>query len=429
MSIPHIESQRSETYSDTPDGGTSGDMLVNNLQYKQPSSLSLAVNRTFHRQYFQRSSYEASQTAICDINSGTSYCNADNSYLTFTVRTKAGEANLASAGGMAFIREIKLRSRSGTEIDRVERANLWSKIDVAYSMPDSYLKKFGASMGFGSSRTGAGDPANVSDTADLRVAIPLRMLSPFFRGVKKQLIPASILSGLHVEITWEDYRTALFEKTGAVTGYTITNPEFVLDLVELTDDTQKTLGFESASSGLELTYPRIHTSVTSQNSGDTSCNIQVRKAVSQASLVYAITLDQADVLDVTKDSFASVGWDVTNWQWKCGSLFFPHQTLTDPNGDGVESYLMAQNTWDKNRHPFAESSVGLTEFKTGGCGVVATSLEKDCNLNLSGLPINNSRSIELNMTYSAVAANREVVLFLEYISVCKSYVDNVSVAM
>ena len=63
-----------------------GDLLVNNLIYRQPQQLSLAVNRTLKRQQFQRSSYEAGETAIINWNTGSDSVNSPNSYLVFTVK-------------------------------------------------------------------------------------------------------------------------------------------------------------------------------------------------------------------------------------------------------------------------------------------------------------------------------------------------------
>ena len=84
-------------------------------------------------------------------------------------------------------------------------------------------------------------------------------------------------------------------------------------------------------------------------------------------------------------------------------------------------------TYDKLRHPFAESSISVSSY-LGGQAVLATSFEKDMSLNMSGLPINNSRVLELNVEYTTVAQPLDVICFLQYCSVSRSYVDNVAVA-
>ena len=85
--VPNIETQRSSQVSDTTDSESKGDLLVNNLVYKQPKNLSLAKCRTHVKQFFQRSDYPSApnKTAIIDWNTGSSYIDVGNSYLALTV--------------------------------------------------------------------------------------------------------------------------------------------------------------------------------------------------------------------------------------------------------------------------------------------------------------------------------------------------------
>ena len=62
-------------------------------------------------------------------------------------------------------------------------------------------------------------------------------------------------------------------------------------------------------------------------------------------------------------------------------------------------------------------------------GVLSASFEKDTNLNVSGLPINNSRVLELNATYAAVSEPLEVITFLTYTVVSRSYIDNTALSV
>ena len=70
MSMPYVETQWSTQMSDVSQQSGSSDLMVNNLVYKQPASLSLAVNRTYKKMFFQRSAYtgDKSTTMICDWN-------------------------------------------------------------------------------------------------------------------------------------------------------------------------------------------------------------------------------------------------------------------------------------------------------------------------------------------------------------------------
>ena len=98
----------------------------------------------------------------------------------------------------------------------------------------------------------------------------------------------------------------MFQKTGSVVGYDLKSLEFNFDCVELTDDTQRALNMESASDGLEYAYERIFSATTQQPSLQTNVSKQIRKAVSQACFVTSIAISQADRIDITQDSMASI---------------------------------------------------------------------------------------------------------------------------
>lgn len=435
MSMPYVEAQRSTMVSDVPNESGDADLLVNNLVYEQPKALSLAVNRTYNNQYFQRSDYTGSKSTTCiiDWNSGTQYINTENSFLTFKLTVTGGDANFGSGSAMNIFNEIRIKTRSGVEIDRLELANLWSLKDSTYQKPDSYLKTMGTAQGFSANRL-TSDPAMLIDGVAKRFCLPLSVLSPFFRPMKKQLLPPQLASGLKVEMVLEDFRTALVKKSITdLTGYTISDIRFVLDAVDLTDDTQRTINMESASEGLEYAYERIYTSVSNLPAGQLSLSAQVQKAVSQACFATAMTIKSDDRVNQNVDSFASTGFPYKSYQFRLGSLYFPHQRvlLTDVQ-DASEPYTLAMSTYDKLRHIYAEPSLNLDTYKQTQ-GVIATSFEKDQNLNMSGLPINNSRVLELNLEYlntipSQNPTGLDVIVFLQYCSVSRSYIDNTAVA-
>src|SRR4051812_1172630 len=114
--MPAREVQRSDQVSDVSQQAASSDLLVNNLSYHQPEALSLAVQRAYSRQFFQRRSYVNGETAIIDFNSGTDFVDPGNSYLTFTVLL-AASATTATAGwgtssAMNVIKQVTIKSRS-----------------------------------------------------------------------------------------------------------------------------------------------------------------------------------------------------------------------------------------------------------------------------------------------------------------------------
>ena len=400
-----------------------GDLAVNNLIYRQPKALSLAVNRTMKRQQFQKSSYLASEIARCDWNTGSDYVNCENSYLTFKVKLTGTTptANWGSGSAINVIDRITVTSRSGTEIDRVERCNLIAKQRTRYEYGQDWIEKYGSMVGFGSTGRGTVDPVNITAT-ESRWVIPLSLIAGCFSPVNGQLMPPHLASGLQIEISFADYRTALFQKGGTVTGYEISGISIMTDNTVLADSTQKALNTEAARTGLEYTFPRFYTTTTSVQS--TAVNAQLHKAVSQAKSVHAVLLTQANILDVTADSLASEVWDVSEWGYRLGGLHYPSIPLKDDNVDGVESYFIAQTCHDKSRHGHSENAVSLDDFASYGFAQMSCCFEKDQSLNMSGMPVNSSRVAELNATLAGYTAPIEAVVYLEYTSVVRAYLDN-----
>ena len=429
--MPFMEKGSTTMTSDVSvQDGSDADRLVNNLMYESPKALSLATNRSYQKSFFQRSAYtgDRSTTMICDINSGTSYINCANSYLAVSVQLEGGAGGTASFGSgsaMNIINEVRIRSRSGVELDRVQNANIWSMFDSVYNRSEQNLDTVGALEGFSVGRSPAISTTEVDNTT--KFLIPLGCISPYFRPMQGQLLPQQLASGLRIELSLEDYRTALFEVGGTITGYKITDCYLQLDSVELTDETQRTLNMDSAKDGLEWSYERVYTTITQQPSAQTSISAQVRKAVSQAALVYSVAISGADKVDITKDSLVAVPFNTSSFQYRLGSLYFPHQRIENGE-DGSESALIAYETFDKLRHPFRETSVTPATFRTK-FGVLAASLERDQSLQFSGLAVNNSRTLELDATFAAVAENLEVYTFLTYCSVARAFIDNTSVAV
>lgn len=422
----------------SPDASVSSDLLVNNLVYKMPSALSLATSRSYTRHFPQVQQYSAGQTMVFDLTSGSSYVDCDNSYLTFRVQlVSAGgniSANFGSGSAMNLIRQVTIRSRSGTEIDRVEMCNMWSRLDSLNTLSDAYLKNQGLMEGWGVYRDGPTDGAILSNVTNARFAIPLARLSHLFKPEHRgQKLPPQLMSGLHIEIIWEDVRTAFYAKTGAAgdfAGYTLTSIAIVTDSITMTDDVQKTINMESATNGLEVCYNRVFTTNTALATGVNTANISVRKAVSQAKIAYTVCIDSTKWTDVTADSFKSVPFDVERWQYRLGSLYFPKEQVQSDGtqADCAESYINLIQTFGVLKHPHMESSVSFTDFKSK-VGLLAASFERDQELELSALPVNNSRTVELDIVFDPVTSaglTRKLYTFLQYCGVARTFIDNVA---
>lgn len=421
--------------------------ILNGLNYESLPETTVATSRTFKRQFFQKNTYDASTSqAICDFNTGAEFVNSKRSYLKMRVKTSSA-ANFGIGGVTNLIRRVVLTSRSGTELSRTEDYNKLAPKIVRYGCSRDYVEQFGELMGY------TDDPVELkSDFDQLSTSkvflIPLPILSPFFQGDGASLVPAQLAAGLRVELTLESNQRALVASAGAPT-YEIEEISFLLNTTAMVDSWQRQLNEESARDGLTYTYAEWHTTQSSLPANGTQINIQVRKAVADAMCAFVITQSQTStdavpVLGPGTDSYLidnmkSDAYEATSVEWRLGSMY-PYQ---QPIKNGEEMYFQAQNMWDADIMDCKRSNdVSLTSFKDStlasvgkkdGDAIVAVSLERNdvrVNdiLNIGGLPTNNSRSLNVDMTLSSKLATRQNYLYMKHLRIAKIYIDNVSTA-
>jgi len=374
----------------------------NGLFYKMPQSLSTSVNRTFKKEFAQKQSYTPNQTMVFDLNTGSDYIDPKSCMLSFNLAVVATTAphvdddyDFGQNSGTAanLIREIRLISKNGTEIDRIQNANVLAKILTDYTFSEEgqktlemagYLPVGGATF----------DATNV----DRRFVIPMSLISGFFRPtVKGMKIPSGLSSGMRIEITLETAERAIRFETGGgtVVTYTVSDPVIYMMSHSLNDPTQAALMKNSAETGLEYTFPSYFNTPESVGASAT-VNIQVKKAVSQATSVFAGLYDNNSAQVEAKDSFASVsGSLLTNFQYRVGANYYPQQVVQDT----TEAWYVSSGAFNKNRDiQTFPANVDQNQYNTGGnltptsegedgLGkfILATALETDSLLNLSGV--------------------------------------------
>ena len=435
--IPYVEPRTNVNVDDNMPSKLSkeskDDMLINNLIYRQPVDLSLAKSRTHVKQFFQRSDYKnaAGQTAICDWNTGSSYINVANSFLVFDIKLRSLDAanRLYTYGvdgsAMNAINRIMIRTKSGSEIDRVDYVPLWSRTDTQYNCTKDYRDSVMSMAGYG--RTYASSVPSL-DVPPHKVAIPLERLAPIFNPLKKQLMPPQLASGLHIELVFEQL-AAVFKISQELDGpyYDITNIHFLLDQVDLSDEAQKAIAVESAETGLEWVTPRVYSLQTSLASGVSTANVQIRKAVTQATRAWSVVQNPAVYQNQTYDSVESLEQPTSvKWQYNLGSLYFPNQEVVDDNSlSPVASMIEALYAFDKTKDGSLGCRVGIEEFRDRS-GIFAMTANRDDDLFLSGLNINNSRALQFKFEVvwgPGQDTSHLITSFLEYIQVVKCYSD------
>jgi hypothetical protein len=334
----------------------------------------------------------------------------------FTPTGDTTQASFGTGSGANLIQEIRILSKNGTEVDRTQEANVLAKIrqDYLYSVEGKkMLEMAGVNITYTSGTGG-------------QLVIPMSFISGFFRPtVAGTKIPAGLMSGLRIEIITATAERALTREDGTSTAttYAITDPHLLMMCHDLNDPTQATLMKESAETGLEYVFPSyFNTKVTSTQG---TINEQVKKAVSKCSCVFSTTYDlqTTPVTALANDGFRSIaGTDLTSFQYRVGSNYYPQQTITN----NVEAWYVSESAFSKTRDiEKTPSDVSLIDYNTNGKYVVAHPLETDERLNLSGIPLNNSNVLELRLTQN-LATNREHQIFIQYSAVCRTFINRTS---
>lgn len=436
------EQNQSVEVSDTKYSESDGDLLINNLVYEMPRGLSLATGRTYKTFFSQRNTLpvDRNSTLVFDsINTGNDFVDPANSYLRFKMKVTGNAATTGPTFGagsaLNLFREVRLKSKSGVELSRLENANLYNAYRLKYTKSTNWVSTIGSTFYL---NNGVSVIFNSTNTMVPEVTIPLAELDSFFRPLKQgQLLPPQLISGARLELSCESLARAFVDSsTYFQAGATLelVDIALVLDCVSMSDETSKLINLESSQSGLEYSYHRVHNTSISMPTGTSQGNVQVTKAVSQATHAFTTIQDASQTNNALADSFVSESYKTVSSQFRLGSSYYPNvavQTSVLPmTTRGFENYLLTLSSFDKLKTTYQETSITPAAY-ANNFSVLATSLERNASLAVSGLPINNSRMLEHIFTRDNTGdtAGRDVNNFLTYISVAKAYIDNCSVAI
>lgn len=400
---------------DNKNNQTSRLMAVNEVYYKMPAPLSVTVNTTNKKQYSTRNEYSAGQTVVFDLN-----CNAavdcEKSFIKFSINCDTGQSVAFGTGSaLNVIREVRLMSKNGAELDRISNYNHWARHYMRNCIPDDDIRLYTQLWGFNSST-----PAITVGTSQTFV-LPLKFLSGIFRphgGVK---LPPQLLSGARMELVLEDVKTACVAPVGLASTYKMLNPEISLAEHSLADNALKVLSEEAANNGLEITYDRVF--VASESNGTTSqFNTQIKKAVSQCQSIIAEPKLTNLLNNENFDSFNCLtGAEFRKYQFRLASSYFPNQEVDDIR----EAYFYASNICD--RHKMA-SYVTFPGYSGNFDFHVASQIKSDDEITSSGLPINNSASLAVNIETDPASTNAKTYfLYMTYTALARCFISQVSV--
>ena len=338
-----------------------GLIALNDLTYVLEPDMSVAVNKTHKRHFFQSNTYTPEQRGICILNSGADYIDTRRSFLSFEVALTNGEGHgfFGSCGSACnLIENILISTRSGDELCRITDFGLLQNMLIPMTYCESWKQTTGQVMRLGG---GLHDPAATIQSSKsgtvTRLLIPMYLMAPLF--AYGRLLPAMLMSGMRIEITWASKDKAMQGHTPAsgalkaAPNYTIKNLYFDLASVQLSDSIQRALNEQSATNGLEIVYTDYEKTEVNHGNMSTTFHAEVRKSCSRALKAFARVRCKSSTPDGLKDSFrAEQGFPVIEYQWQLGSLYFPQQPIKASAADkpftaAAETYAHLLESCDK----------------------------------------------------------------------------------
>lgn len=400
-------------------GGEIGKLLKwNHLSYRLPITNSLSSSRNLKPYVANQSSYTANnQSIVFDIQTGSQSVDLSKSWLAFSLTVTPGVNWFLGVGSVVnVISQVTLTSRSGSELSRQTGVNVWSASTIRFRRDASWCNSYGSCLYLDQDPVGAnGTPAGYASGTTLFCQIPLCEILPMAR--EGQLLPSQLASGARLEIFLEEPKVAFKTASAAANiTYTIDKPALWLDTVQLSDAAMVQLSKTSARNGLEYVYNQIH------HQSDVCTNQlsqQVAKAVSRGVMCVTFARDNTTnrLATETVDSF--IGTSFISQQIRVGSQYFPHQ-IADSSQQAYAHYMLAL-------HAFGGKAKCITFGDyTEAHQIAAADLERSSILKHSGLAINNSRSLYVQLGFANT--NTKVVdTFLVFTTVARAFLSNVAV--
>ena len=217
-----------------------------------------------------------------------------------------------------LIRELRIRSGTGSMIETIREAGLLNNILQNYSMSKTHLETVHSIAGGGSGNDekmgGLADSSTppVVETNKLCFHLP----SGFLHSCGKYL-DTGALKGLVIEL--EFYPSNVAFKSNTAVSYTISNPQIHYDELKVSGAYMKAYQ-QALVNGMNISYS---TYTHSSSSGGDS--VRISRSVSRLKDVISIVRTTADVNNLAKNSIgdSKAYTDAVRWNYQIGSESYP----------------------------------------------------------------------------------------------------------
>lgn len=393
-------------------------LSVNNLVYELDPLMSVTTQRILIKIYSSQVSYKSGDLVNFVQNTGAYNVDYSRSYGFYDIQAVGADCGFSGNGtgsGNNVLDETRVSARSGTELDHHTQKGLYNNLTYNWENNNTVVNNQGLAYGFGS----ASNVVKVATTK--RIYLTAGMIATMFES--DQLCPDSVARGMNIDIILADYRTALYNAAGTTTDYVITNFTLCLDCHKLDPRIQSMLNNVSLKEGLEWNYDRVYHTFRTQTG--TSLNMDVKKKLSRAKHVWALSRVNAGVQDVKENSFTSepIVKDTNSWssvRWEVGAgNYYPQDHLRHPD----DLYMYTSASFDLIQNP---RKVGYVRPYTSGDQkfvIVGASLERSLEVP-DGVPTSDARTLTLDAEFND-SIDRRIDLFIKYQNTAVIYPDNI----
>lgn len=395
-------------------------LAVNRLNYKIPPVVSIMKQRHYVSSFADQSTYTPRQTMIFTLQSGSEYIDFRTSYLRFTLTTTTGSTGDFGLGSSANIFErILVRHRSGTDVSRLEGANLWTNFSQRFESPQEALTTVLAPQGYSLNTSGDGKETKLN--AGYNFIIPLWVFPCFKNG---KITPSQAAQGMRFELTLADIGEAIFSgDVTAPTSYTVSNIELRLDQYQLSDVFARKLNEIAAREGLHMIHHEVYRYLTGGGAA-TNYDFNVDKSVSKATQFVVVPRTTASITSIAADSMIAQAFDWKQFQAHVGSVYYPNAPIVVPSQDlaGVnEAYYYSLAGWQGLNVDQPQSVTPATFLASFGamCIWLGTSQASD----MAGIQLNNSRSLVVEAQF-ATSAQRQLSCYLKHLRLVSYFLSN-----
>jgi hypothetical protein len=419
MSAPMEENKRPS------DNVMSNLMALNKLTYRTPPSLSIASQARYVENYPQQRTYGDQQTIVFNVNTGSQFLDAKNSYLAFNIAARTGGAagsicDFGKGSAWNLVENVRVKSRSGTEICRVQGQNLLANVRHRYTCPkDAFVSSLQAEGYFANETTAGTDGTGnlIGAAAGLDVVLPLHWI-PCFDQHGGKLLPPQLADGMIIEIDLASVGQA-FIATGGNNpdSYTLSELKIRWKAFQIADAFARKVNEMSARDGLNLVHKEWYRTLTSAN--DTAYNYDVKKSASKALQVLVVPRASAAIGNIAGDSNECQANDLQQFQFQNSSTYYPNAPMRLGNGTSVpptscaEAYYYVLASWGRN-HCNHQTDVSLINYSAtppsadtqASMGVASAGFCKSQVSDLAGIMINSARTLNCEVLFNNGLARR-----------------------